>query len=282
MARGLAPNRGGADGELAEARAAGLHRTHIALLAQSRHRAVREAIAKRDDLPLGVQASLADDDWHEVRATVAANPHIAGSILDALTDDRHHLVLIALLSNPSLRTEAMRKLEGHKRADVRSAAHARAERHVAESGKDDSHAMHEDDATPELRERAVVLSDVDLFERDAPPAFMLATAMARRAGEEPSAAPRTAPVVGRPEPSHATFDPEPGTEPLSTFDADRGPELRRDPSVEYLVVSLPPDEPATSPSRPVSALAGRMPSPPPLAAAAAPSASRVFRVSATI
>ena len=60
MARGLSPNRGGADGELADARAEGLHRTHIALLAQSRHRAVREAIARRDDMPLGVQASLAD------------------------------------------------------------------------------------------------------------------------------------------------------------------------------------------------------------------------------
>lgn len=282
MARGLAPNRGGADGELADARAAGLHRTHIALLAQSRHRAVREAIAKRDDLPLGVQASLADDDWHEVRATVAANPHIAGSILEALADDRHHVVLIALLSNPSLRAEAMRKLEGHKRADVRSAAQARVERHAAEAGNAAPHAAHEDGATPELRERAMVLSDAELFERDAPPAFLLAASMARRAGEEPAAAPRTAPLVGRREPSRATFDPEPGTEPIDAFDTDRGPALREDPSVEYLVVSLPPEEPAWPASRPVAALASRMPSPPPLAAAAAPSASRVFRVSATI
>ena len=102
--------------------------------------------------------------------------------------------------------------------------------------------------------------------------------MARRAGDQPEAAPRVAPTIGRQEPPRRpTFDPEADAEPEDDFDADRGPELREDPSVEYLVVSLPPEQPARDAAR-----ASRMPTPPPLVAASAPSASRMFRVSATI
>ena len=63
--------------ELVEASRRDLHRTHIALLAQSRSASVREAVARRDDVPFGVQAALSNDDLHEVRAAVAANPRAA-------------------------------------------------------------------------------------------------------------------------------------------------------------------------------------------------------------
>ncbi len=282
MARGLSPNRGGAESELADARAQGLHRTHIALLAQSRHRAVREAIAKRDDLPLGIQAALANDDWHEVRATVAANPRIAGSILDALADDRHHLVLLSLLSNDAASREAVRKLESHKRPDVRIAAQALTERLSSDASKGAARQLAEDGATPELRERAATLSEAEAFERDAPPAFLLGASIARRAGEADEPGPKVAPHIGEPDLRDPMFTPEPGVAMPHPLDAERGPALRRDPAVEYLVVSLPPDDGQDALNRPVVALATRIPSPPPRIAAAVPSASRVFRVSATI
>ena len=56
-------------------------RSQFALLAQSRNRAVRETIASRDDVPLGVQAALGQDDAAEgARAAIAAErPHYAFS-----------------------------------------------------------------------------------------------------------------------------------------------------------------------------------------------------------
>lgn len=151
MARRLPSIRSTADGELADASRPGLHRTHIALLAQSRHREVRQAIARRDDVPLGIQAALANDDWHEVRATMAANPRAALSVLESLCGDRHHAVLLALVGNPSLPFHVAERLAFNKRQDVRLAAAARIDEGTlarAHAGRDEDHLI------PELRERA--------------------------------------------------------------------------------------------------------------------------------
>src|SRR5450830_1523316 len=72
MVRGLSTARGSQQ-ELADATRDDLHLTHIALLARSRSVAVREVIARRGDVPFGVQAALSNDDVHEVRAAIAAN-----------------------------------------------------------------------------------------------------------------------------------------------------------------------------------------------------------------
>ncbi len=155
MVRGLTTARM-TQQELADATRVDLHRTHIALLAQSRSGSVREVVAKRDDVPFGVQAALSNDDLHEVRAAVAANPRAAISVMHHLALDPHHRVLLALAANPSTPREVAERLAGHKRADVRNAALRRLERRegpVASMAKDpDSH-------IPELRDRVECAPD---------------------------------------------------------------------------------------------------------------------------
>ncbi|NYI40646.1 hypothetical protein [Demequina lutea] len=150
MVRGLSTARESQQ-ELADAARDDLHRTHIALLAQSRSGLVREVVAGRDDVPFGVQAALSNDDVHEVRAAIAANPRAAISVMNHLAADSHHCVLLALASNPSAPREVAQKLSSHRRADVRNAAIRRLESRdlpVAPVVLDpDSH-------IPELRERA--------------------------------------------------------------------------------------------------------------------------------
>jgi len=149
MVRGLATARISQQ-ELADATRRDLHRTHIALLAQSRSGSVREVVAKRDDVPFGVQAALSNDDLHEVRAAIAANPRAAISVMHHLALDSHHGVLLALATNPSTPREVAERLAGHKRADVRNAAIRRLERR-----EDSGTTMVKDpDAhIPELRDR---------------------------------------------------------------------------------------------------------------------------------
>lgn len=127
MVRGLATARVSQQ-ELTDATRKDLHRTHIALLAQSRSGSVREVIAKRDDVPFGIQAALSNDDIHDVRAAIAANPRAAASVLHHLAFDSQHGVLLALAANPSTPREVAERLAGHKRADVRNAAIRRLER----------------------------------------------------------------------------------------------------------------------------------------------------------
>ena len=153
MVKGLSAARASQQ-ELADAARDDLHRTHIALLAQSRSGAVRGMVAKREDVPFGVQAALSNDDIHDVRAAIAANPRAAISVMHHLAEDSHHCVLLALASNPNAPREVAQKLANHRRADVRNAALRRLERRgepLAPVVLDpDSH-------IPELRERAETL-----------------------------------------------------------------------------------------------------------------------------
>lgn len=149
MVRGLSTARVSQQ-ELVDATRDDLHRTHIALLAQSRSVAVRELVAKRDDVPFGVQAALSNDDVHEVRAAIAANPRAALSVMHHLASDPHHGVLLALASNPHAPREVAERLASHRRAEVRNAAIRRLERR---DGPVAPVAFDPDSHIPELRER---------------------------------------------------------------------------------------------------------------------------------
>lgn len=136
--------------ELIDATRADLHRTHIALLAQSRSGSVREVVARRDDVPFGVQAALSNDDVMEVRAAIAANPRAAVSVMNHLADDSHHAVLLALATNPSAPRDVAQKLAAHRRADIRNAAIRRLERRDVAAP---APAIDPDSRFPELSDR---------------------------------------------------------------------------------------------------------------------------------
>lgn len=136
--------------QLADAIRPDLHRMHIALLAQSRSGAVREAVARRDDIPFGIQAALAHDDLHEVRGGIAANPRAAVAVMHLIAEDSHHAVLLALAGNPSCPRDVAAKLAAHRRADVRGAAIRRLE---VREAPDAFIPMDPDSRVPELRDR---------------------------------------------------------------------------------------------------------------------------------
>ena len=126
MARGFA-QAPGASVEVLDAARPGLERSHIALLAQSRNRAVRETIASRDDVPLGVQAALAQDDAAEVRAAVAANAHTMRSVLDCLSLDKNRAVLVPCSAIRACTFEIVDRLAFHRKAEIRKLATAQTE-----------------------------------------------------------------------------------------------------------------------------------------------------------
>ncbi len=134
----------------------GLHRAQVVLLAQSRDRAVRQTIARRDDVPLGVQAALAQDDAAEVRAAVAANVHTMRAVLDCLSADKNKAVLAALLANPCVPFEIVDRLAVHRRTEVRQIAIARLNLGERVPHIEAFQAQEEDARFPELRERAGV------------------------------------------------------------------------------------------------------------------------------
>ncbi|WP_291383432.1 hypothetical protein [Demequina sp.] len=150
MARGFSQAPGGSV-EVLDAATRGLHRTHIALLAQSRNRVVRETIASRDDVPLGIQALLAQDGATEVRAALAANAHTVRSVLEDLSSDRSQVVLTALLTNPGISFEIVDGLTRHRRSEVRRLASARRNDAIRLPRVEDP--RDEDARFPELRER---------------------------------------------------------------------------------------------------------------------------------
>ncbi len=162
MAHGFSPARG-ASVEVLDAARPGLHRTHIALLAQSRNGDVRATIASRDDVPLGLQAALAQDEVTEVRSAMAANAHTVRSVLDYLRSDKNKAVLASLLANPSTPFSIVDSLAFHRRAGVRRLAIARlndAEWKPRVEGPRD-----EDAKFPELRERASLVEIVEIVEK---------------------------------------------------------------------------------------------------------------------
>ena len=202
MVRGLATARGSQE-ELAEATRADLHRTHIALLAQSRSVVVREVIAKRDDVPFGVQAVLSNDDVHEVRAAIAANPRAALSVMHHLAADSHHCVLLALAANVNVPREVAEQLANHRRAAVRNAALRRLERRDSPIAPV---VIDPDSRIPELRDRVpMAIGLVPEAPRwafgeeiDYPGGTTLSRLAQHLSGNQPLAVPRTGSLASSP------------------------------------------------------------------------------------
>ena len=206
MVRGLSTARGSQQ-ELADAMRDDLHRTHIALLAQSRSGVVREVVAKRDDVPFGVQAALSNDDVHEVRAAIAANPRAANSVMHHLAADSPPWRSLALASNPSAPREVAERLANHRRADVRNAAIRRLERRDAPVAPE---AFDPDSRIPELRDRVQRAPDagprrpaVGLWRRDRLPGRHDALAPRATHRSQPPSSPR----VTSPAPSSNSASP---------------------------------------------------------------------------
>lgn len=153
MARGLA-QAPSASVEVLDAARRELHRTHIALLAQSRNRTVRETIASRGDVPLGIQAALAQDDATEVRSAIAGNAHTVRSVLEYLCLDKSHAVLAALLANANVPLEIVEGLALHRHTGVRRLAAARLNDPLRPPRVEDPQG--EDAKFPELRERGTI------------------------------------------------------------------------------------------------------------------------------
>ncbi len=108
--------------EWLEAGAADLDRPRLLTFAAHRDARIRETIALRPDCPMGVLATLAFDSDRTVRRAVAASPRMASAIADALATDRDQEVLKALARNPLTDEETLRRLEGHRRSEVRRIA----------------------------------------------------------------------------------------------------------------------------------------------------------------
>ncbi len=159
MARRLA-QAPSASVEVLDAARRELHRTHIALLAQSRNRTVRETIASRSDIPLGIQAALAQDDASEVRSAIAGNAHTVRSVLDYLCSDKNHGVLASLLANANVPLEIVEGLVFHRRTEVRKLAAARLKDTLRPPRVEDPQA--EDAKFPELRERGTIAQAADV------------------------------------------------------------------------------------------------------------------------
>jgi hypothetical protein len=159
MARGFtqAP---GASADVLNAARRELDRADMAPLAQSRHRTVRETIARRTDIPVGIQAALAQDDSAHVRVAIAANAATAKAVLDHLSADRNEAVLLALLTNPSAPFALVEGLAFHRRREVRRLAVARLNDAAPVLQAEAPRA--EDAMFPELRERAMVVGPLSL------------------------------------------------------------------------------------------------------------------------
>ncbi|WP_084102313.1 hypothetical protein [Demequina sp. NBRC 110051] len=189
MARGFnyAP---GASEEVAQAQEPGLHRTQVTVLASSKNTLVREAIAGRADLPLGLMVTLAHDKATEVRAAIAANATAAQTILEHLVADRHIPVLEALLGNPALSPALVEKLAFHRKSEVRAAAAARLNEPVSTPASVPLSTL----GAPEIQEHVAVVGDSVVL--DFPSGEPVQQAPEGSPDEEAARPTRTAPVRG--------------------------------------------------------------------------------------
>ncbi len=101
-----------------EASQSALTRDRMEELSRHRDPAVREAIAGRRDLPLGLQASLVHDRRASVRTVLAANSTIGAAIAGVLAEDRDTAVLKALARGEGVPRAVLTILAAHRREDV--------------------------------------------------------------------------------------------------------------------------------------------------------------------
>lgn len=85
---------------------------------------VREALARRTDLSLGVVIVLSDDDKSSVRQALASNPAVvkAPSAVDVLARDKDTAVALALIANPAISADVVEVMAASRRGVVRDAA----------------------------------------------------------------------------------------------------------------------------------------------------------------
>lgn len=100
-------------------------REELFAMAKSRDPYVRALVGARDDCPLGLLISLADDRVMEVRLAVAGNPSALPSVLDQLARDKQVQVILHVAANPSLPHDALVALATNKHRAVRKAVEAR-------------------------------------------------------------------------------------------------------------------------------------------------------------
>ncbi|WP_062069918.1 hypothetical protein [Demequina sediminicola] len=124
MARGFQYAPGASD-EVVHAREATVLKGELPTLAQSKNAVVRETVAGRLDIPIGVMATLAHDRSVDVRCALASNPHVTSSVLEHLAGDRHVEVVLAVLGNASTPMELVSELASHRKPAVRDVAEAR-------------------------------------------------------------------------------------------------------------------------------------------------------------
>lgn len=159
-----------------EASGADLAGSRFLELAHHRDPAVREALARRPDCPLGVLASLAHDSRPAVRVAVASNPSAKAVVLDNLARDRDPGVLKAVARNAATPRETLERLGTHRRQEVRRVA----ERALSEADR-------------EARPHSTSAGDVPLALRD--------SSLASKAGGLPGLSRRNAPAVYAPKPA---------------------------------------------------------------------------------
>ncbi|WP_061960954.1 hypothetical protein [Demequina flava] len=124
MARGFQYAPGASD-EVERARQPVVHKADLAALGQSKNAVVREAVASRADIPIGLMATLAHDRTLDVRVALAANSAVTHPVLEHLATDRHIEVVVAVLGNPAADSALVERLAFHKKPAVRAAASAR-------------------------------------------------------------------------------------------------------------------------------------------------------------
>ena len=105
-----------------EARADATPPERLLRLAVHRDHWVREAVAHREDCPLGVLITLAHDRAVDVRVAVAANQRIGRAVAEHLITDRETAVLRALIHNEHVPEDLIDKLAFHRRDTVRLVA----------------------------------------------------------------------------------------------------------------------------------------------------------------
>ncbi|SEJ16385.1 hypothetical protein [Demequina mangrovi] len=101
-----------------EARAEGLDRSRMAVLAAHREVEVREAVASRRDCPVALQATLAHDRRGSVRVALASCAGIAIGVAGELARDKDASVLKALARNSATPRQVLEALALHRRPDV--------------------------------------------------------------------------------------------------------------------------------------------------------------------
>ncbi|WP_084124463.1 hypothetical protein [Demequina sp. NBRC 110054] len=121
MARGF-NYAAGSSADATRVQEADLDREQIVEFASSRNPVVRERLAERADLPLGVAVTLVHDSVTDVRLALAGNASVSEAILEELAADKQRAVLIALAGNPRVPAALLERLSQHRRSDVRSAA----------------------------------------------------------------------------------------------------------------------------------------------------------------